>query len=77
MKFIYEKQDNLPDTLNKYDIDFPAGDAVEVTDVNKIAKLQKSPYLSVVAEEAKPKRTRRTPEQMKAAKEAENVSDKE
>ena len=82
MKFIYTPVDGMSEKLTKYDIKFVSGETVEVTDLKKASKLQKIPYMSACleVEEVKPKRKRRTPEEMEEARrlestEKENASD--
>ena len=78
MKFIYTPCDGMPQELTKYNIDFEAGKSVDVIDLKIASKMQKIPYLSVCVEsevEEKPKRTRRTAEQIAADKEAEALED--
>lgn len=76
MNFIYTPLDGMKDTINKYDIDFKAGESVDVIDLVKVDKLRNAPYMSVCAEveeskqESKPKRKRRTPAEMEAARQA-------
>jgi len=79
MKFIYTPAEGMAETLTKYDYFFTEGEPVEVTDLKKASKMQRICYLSVCLEtedEAeKPKRTRRTKEQIEADKLAEENED--
>ncbi|MEE8208712.1 MAG: hypothetical protein V3T88_07175 [Nitrosomonadaceae bacterium] len=50
MKFIYTPTEDMNDTLIKYDVNFVAGEPVEVTNLKKASKMQKMPYLSVCVE---------------------------
>lgn len=78
MKFTYAPLEGMQDNLTKYGIDFSKGKMVDVDDLTIASKLQQSPYMDVFAEvesePVKPKRTRRTPEQMKEAKALEDAS---
>jgi len=69
MNFIYTPLEGMPDTLNKYGIDFVANEAIEVINLDSAKKLQNSPYMSAcveVVKEDKPKRKRRTSAEIEA-----------
>lgn len=76
MKFIYTPSNGMANDIEKYDIKFTAGKAVDVTDLSKAEKLQKCAIFSVMVEvekeDPKPVRTRRSKEQMIADKAQEN-----